>query len=552
MSDIQAYINNTYNKYKISKKGDFESYCFPKTFKLQNPQMFLSEYMKDSRCKNLLVYHQIGSGKTCTALLILKTFLNLDYDVYFICPASLKSNVYKEIKSQCLNKYWSSLKDFKDIFDPKYIALEKQIDEEIKSVYKIMSYHKFVKFILDRKQKVKKSIFVLDEVQNIISSKGVYYKVIDSFFKKGIDHKTCKIILLSGTPVFNQTFELALMFNLLQPITPFPANPVEFGKHFIGVRIKEGQAEPQVYLKNKKKITSLLDGHISYFKGAPDFTFPKTIVHLVRCIMSDYQEKCYTTFYQKKSHGNSDDNFILSLSNTFLLGLRMLSNICFPNYKINKKGCDLLKISEPSDIYPVSTKFYFLINKIIKNDKDLFLVYSNFKIYSGILTITKILDYLGFVLFTNSNKDDKKYNYKRYAVLSGNETLSQREMLQKVFNHPTNKNGHNIRIILCTPAMKEGVSFVNISQVHIIEPYWNVASIKQVIGRAVRYCSHKTLKEKDRKVHIYIYLAIFHPDKKTESTDERIFKIAQQKQKIIRQLENVMKKSAIDKSLFQT
>ena len=41
-----------------------------------------------------------------------------------------------------------------------------------------------------------------------------------------------------------------------------------------------------------------------------------------------------------------------------------------------------------------------------------------------------------------------------------------------------------------------------------MESYWNHSRLEQIYGRAVRYCSHKTLPARDRNVTIYIYAAM--------------------------------------------
>ena len=41
----------------------------------------------------------------------------------------------------------------------------------------------------------------------------------------------------------------------------------------------------------------------------------------------------------------------------------------------------------------------------------------------------------------------------------------------------------------------------------IMEPYWNMSRIKQIIGRANRFCSHKDINKDRRYVDVYLYLA---------------------------------------------
>ena len=41
-------------------------------------------------------------------------------------------------------------------------------------------------------------------------------------------------------------------------------------------------------------------------------------------------------------------------------------------------------------------------------------------------------------------------------------------------------------------------------RVHIMEPYWNLVRLNQVIGRAARICSHIKLPLEERNVSVYV------------------------------------------------
>ena len=100
-----------------------------------------------------------------------------------------------------------------------------------------------------------------------------------------------------------------------------------------------------------------------------------------------------------------------------------------------------------------------------------------------------------------------------------------------------------MKIILGSPAIKEGITLLRVSEVHIIEPYWNLSRIDQVMGRAVRFCSHKDLPKKDRYVDIYIYLATY-PEEKT--IDKYIASLAKNKDRIINEFEKALKETSVD------
>ena len=80
-----------------------------------------------------------------------------------------------------------------------------------------------------------------------------------------------------------------------------------------------------------------------------------------------------------------------------------------------------------------------------------------------------------------------------------------------------------------------------------MEPYWNLSRLDQVIGRAVRFCSHKDVPSYDRLVKIYIYIA-YHPDDKM-TIDKYILSMAENKSQIISYFEKALKESAVDCNL---
>ena len=170
------------------------------------------------------------------------------------------------------------------------------------------------------------------------------------------------------------------------------------------------------------------------------------------------------------------------------------------------------------------------------------LVYSNFKDIGGIKSFIKFLEF------------NKYKNYKingvgkyRFAVWSGDEKQNLKEEIKKMFNKKDNNDGSLIKILLGTPSIKEGVSLLRVSQVHLMEPYWNMSGIKQIIGRAIRFCSHKDVPVGKRIVEVFLYLATRQGEK---TTDQYIWSMAKRKQKLIDEFEDVLKEKAIDCKLF--
>jgi len=94
---FRGFIRNTYDKFILGPKamptepGDNYPY-----------QKFVREYMRqDSPYRGLLVYHGLGSGKTCTSIAAAEAlFSTANKKIIVLAPASLKNNFFDEI-SKC-------------------------------------------------------------------------------------------------------------------------------------------------------------------------------------------------------------------------------------------------------------------------------------------------------------------------------------------------------------------------------------------------------------------------------------------------------------------
>ena len=138
---------------------------------------------------------------------------------------------------------------------------------------------------------------------------------------------------------------------------------------------------------------------------------------------------------------------------------------------------------------------------------------------------------------------------KRFAVWSGDQDPTFKEEVKTVFNNKNNSDGSKIRIILGSPSVKEGISFLRVQEAHIMEPYWNWSRLEQIIGRAVRFCSHKDMEFDKQLVKVYIYLAV-HPKLKM-SIDQHIMQIAINKKQVNLDFEMALKETAVDCELFK-
>ena len=172
----------------------------------------------------------------------------------------------------------------------------------------------------------------------------------------------------------------------------------------------------------------------------------------------------------------------------------------------SKSKSELIK-----EMYRCSAKFVNIIFYVMKSPGPV-LIYSNYVQMEGIEMLKVYLKYFGFDTFKNPNSKD----FFRYGEFHGDISREVKKETLKLERDPDNLHGKLIKIVLFSPAGAEGISLESIRQVHITEPYWHEVRIIQMIGRAIRQCSHKYLPLKERHVDIYRYRSVKHNIKTIE------------------------------------
>lgn len=535
---FQKQIENKFKQFKITKQASFREMCYPDSFQLQKPQQFVAKFIAPGApYKGVLLFHKIGAGKTCAAVRIAEAWKERRR-VIFVVPASLVGNLYKELRSECTGTEYMTNKERGRMakMDPtskEYAEAVAGFNRKIDKTYKIFSYHKFV--AVHRKLNLENSVLIIDEVQNIISEEGLFYRVFNRVIQNA--PPSLRVVLMSATPIFDKPIEIALTLNLLRPKEPLPVRGM-FNEMFIE------RVGDTYRMKNEKVFRDHIRGLISFYQGAPDYTFPTKDLRVVKCHMSRFQWQCYQAVETQEASKIFKD--ILKLPNNFMIGPRILSNVAFPNRQTSRGGLESFAGSalDMEHLGKYSVKFHKIMGKVRKLTGTAF-VYSNFKEHGGIASLIKVLEHHGYKDLLSDGPGKK-----RFALWSGDETQEQKEMIRSVFNDCKNKDGSMCKVILGTPAIREGVSLLRVKQVHVMEPYWNISRLEQVIGRAVRFCSHRDVPKSERLVKVYIYIATAPKHIDYVTVDEHIYNMAVSKEKLIQQFYEVMKKSAIDYNLF--
>ena len=262
--------------------------------------------------------------------------------------------------------------------------------------------------------------------------------------------------------------------------------------------------------------------------------------------------------------------------------------------KKDRKGNSLYLTPEKLALY--SPKFLKLLENLKHNDnKGLHLIYSQFRTIEGIGILKLILEANGYAEFkikktTNGWQVVQKIgdeNKPKFVLYTGTESEEEKEIIRNVYNsnwgvipveiadhvkkiHKNNFMGEIIRIFMITASGAEGINLKNTQYVHIVEPYWHMVRMRQVIGRARRICSHEDLPKNMRNVKIYVYVSSLTKEQQTNdrhkelqirdisridkitpvTTDETLYEISSLKETINSQLLNAVKSSAFDCQLY--
>jgi len=122
----------------------------------------------------------------------------------------------------------------------------------------------------------------------------------------------------------------------------------------------------------------------------------------------------------------------------------------------------------------------------------------------------------------------------------------KKRILDNVFNNYNNKEGKYIKFILGSKVMNEGISLMNVGEVHVLDVYFNLGKVDQVVGRAIRNCSHyKLMSEENPFPTVNVYKYVVTVDKGL-SSEEELYRKAEDKYLLIKKVERVMKEVAID------
>jgi len=419
-------------------------------------QVFISRFLSSrTPYDKLLIYHGIGTGKTCVITAVvenaLQTYPNFRPSIVLTRNPTLRNDVISKIAGDCTtNKYQPTdiyvdekdgkLRDkiTKRVVDER--TIRKRIQKNIKYAYQVYTFSKFAKDIRHMNDTMLKTEFnnrviIIDEAHNIkdkaktVEGNISVYKTLHNFLHVV---QGCKILLLTATPMKDQPTEIINVLNLLLPLDK-QIDKKEFMIKYIkptGFDRSLATTFKDTYLRGMVSYVRSMTENIKVInEGTIDKQVNLNYIKTVRLAMEDEQNEVYSEEFKKdnKLFGKvnleeveDDQEDEKSKSNTLWLRSRQSGMFVFPDGSYGSEGEKKYLIIKGSNITvsselekfikqkgndnklklkqlkKLSCKFAKIIKDIIDRPTEKFFVYSNIVTGGGANLFSAILQLFDF------------------------------------------------------------------------------------------------------------------------------------------------------------
>ena len=202
------------------------------------------------------------------------------------------------------------------------------------------------------------------------------------------------------------------------------------------------------------------------------------------------------------------------------------------NEKVDSQFAEQLKIGQ---LQNRSVKIYRILRKIMENRTDLHILFS--QNYQVNIPLARILNANGFTeftvrdigspsnqpryLFLTGDGDDADDNtntnpfFCKHSVRVGQGTKESdteghtlkvdKQRLIDAFNSLENRDGQLCQIVILNTAAAEGITLKRVHYVHLLQNPFNMSKMYQIIGRAIRNCTHRDVEDKTVLATLYLY-----------------------------------------------
>lgn len=553
-------------------------------------QHFVEHYLSvRSPYRSILLYHSLGVGKTCSAITVAEAMLagHTRSDgprILVISSSALKKSFIEQIRGECTEGYYQKLTG----------SNPKRMNDLIKSRYKFITYDGIVTYTKECKGELRNTTVIIDEAHNLRmeDTEKESSKILEKFIKKNANRGN-RLVLLSATPMYDKPQEIMWLLGLLMrndgrkppsdsdlfgadgTLTPASVeflqqaaseyisyikstNPFAFAKRL-------GPYASGIPIIQAEWAQPLTDGIVGTPPGdlqittpinyqAANITFPSGAATEHR---SKKNPRSGTSRRRGGRHGDSNSSTeareardaIGKGKEDFLKVFNQRSPTTL-SLEYNP-GHENALMPTPDKLGRIAAKMLRICD-LIRESKGIVLVYSRF-IWYGVVPLAIALEHMGLKRYGQPNILAGRPGLVRnpvppntaYCILNGDKQImgsSSIDSCIEALNSPKNVNGDVIKVVLITQVAGEGLSLRNVREVHILEPWFHMNRMNQVIGRGLRTCSHVDLPLRDRNVTVFL-----HAIEDANSADMEVYRnIVIPKLTKIQQIEDLVRGSALD------
>ena len=317
---------------KITDATLKDNVCNVNEFEYTSAQKFVSQFMSPNTPYNgMLLYHGVGVGKTCSAILVAESFLQLSpkNKVYILAPPAIQAGFYRTIFDSSRIRFGKEsdeqnqhdgctgnryLEMTQTLYEREKKDIETRVNRLINKRYSIMGYVSFRNMIRDILNQIPSTLkperklqqktillqralsgclIIVDEAHNLRdvaddddadlpetmgdSSAG---KKLAPFLKEIL--KTCdgnKLMLMSATPMYNSYREIISLLNLLLYVDH--VDDSELLKDSDIQFITNAEGEEQLTEESENKLIKIANGRVSFMRGENPKAFPARLDPIV-------------------------------------------------------------------------------------------------------------------------------------------------------------------------------------------------------------------------------------------------------------------------------
>jgi hypothetical protein len=384
---MRDYIKNAYAHKDFKwEKMEIKNNCIANPnaqaniISLNPTQKFITHYFTPSSpFKGLLLWHSVGTGKTCTGIATAtSSFDSDDYSILWVTRTTLKSDVWKNMFDQVCHLVILD-KINKGLIMPDDIAKRKQLLS--KNWLEPMSYKQFsnllakknkiYNILLERNGKediLKKTLIIIDEAHKLYggdlkASERPNTTIMEQLIRTSYNvskNESCKLLLMTATPFTNSPLELFSLTNLFMThdSDKITTHKEEFKQQFMN-------SHNVLSEKGVKHIANKLSGYISYLNREKDPTqFAQPImIHVPILMRSVENEDLRDAIYLQ-----SKISTVSKEAEAFIESLKTKIKTMKTDYKQQKQQYKDTKATLSKE---EASAFNDALNSLLQNIKDL-------------------------------------------------------------------------------------------------------------------------------------------------------------------------------------